>query len=125
MNKDMCEEEIIKICNKLIADFKHFQEMREKDKELNIYQWNSYDDIFKEYKQAIQGLLDLYQKEKEKNEKLENELMEKELAIKEIQEQYYVSKDKIRELLNKLEISDDLEAQIALPYIRELLKERN
>jgi hypothetical protein len=63
----MSEEEIIKVCNKLTNDFSHFQEIRIKDRELGIYSWNSYDDVLAEYKQAIQGLLDLYEKEKEKN----------------------------------------------------------
>lgn len=124
----LSEEEIIKILKHVIepADIEHM----------------SFYEIYENYvplpklNEAIQGLLDLYQKEKEKREKLEIKLMEQDLfidglkedrriAVEEIQEQYYVSKDKIRELLNKLEISDDLEAQIAIPYMQELLEERN
>ncbi len=66
---------------------------------------------------AIQGLLDLYNKEKEKNNNLIHELR--------IYQNETISKNKIRELLTKLEISDDLEAQIAIPYIREILEDNN
>lgn len=63
-------------------------------------------------KKTIKGLLDLYNKEKEKNKKLEDELMEKELiidgmkedrriAIEEIQEHYFISKNKIREKIEE------------------------
>lgn len=61
---DMNEDKIIRICNKLIADLKCFQEMRKKDKENADEEMIDWAELVKA---AIQGLLDLYQKEKQKN----------------------------------------------------------
>ena len=106
------------------------------DEEINkLYNLCIYKGNNGEY-EALRKLLDLYNKEKEKNKKLEIELMEQELfidglkedrriAVEEIQEQYYVSKDKIREKIKELEnkeyilSSRDSEIQI----LQELLEE--
>ena len=74
-----------------------------------------------------------YNKEKEKNKKLEDELMEKELiidgmkenrriAIEEIQEHYYISKDKIKKALG---IEEDITDEKILNYIDTLVSENN
>lgn len=99
-------------------------------------------------KNVIQGLLDLYNKEKEKNKKLNKYITDKVKTGKEIQtfinkgyvEQEYISKDKIREIIEELEnedlvIHDDIDSedviiakyeQIAvLDFCKELLEERN
>lgn len=58
----MSEEEIIEIIEKLQCEYKE----QENEKKYNNYT------VFKakEYSKGLQGLLDLYQKEKEKNEEL-------------------------------------------------------
>lgn len=84
----LSEEEIIKICKKRI-------------KQLGLDFAITNLDL-----QAIQGLLDLYNKQKDKIKELEMkhslELIGKEEEIKanmsEIIEHYYISKDKIREM---------------------------
>ena len=59
----------------------------------------------------LKGLLDLYNKEKEKNKELEMQLLEKDLHIdglkedrritaEEIQEEYYISKDKMKKVID-------------------------
>lgn len=62
----MSEEEIIKSCEEIIKSYQHFEDIREKDKQLGLFQWNNYDEIFSKQKKAIQGLLDLYNKQKER-----------------------------------------------------------
>ena len=65
----------------------------------------------------VSGLLDLYKAEKEKNKKIEEKIMQQDLmidglkenrriAVEEIQEQYYVSKDKIKEIIDKIDAED-------------------
>jgi hypothetical protein len=87
----MSEEEIIDIAEK-IADFG----------------WSDYDD-FEKNKKAIQGLLDLYNKEKRKNKRYLKYLVNKDkhyesvLECLEIEkEQDYISKDKIRERIEEI-----------------------
>ena len=119
----MSEKEIIEIIEKLQCEYKEQQN----DKKYNDYT------VFKanEYSKGLQGLLDLYNKEKlntlnlseqlnkekEKNKKIEDKIMEQDLmiiglkenrriAVEEIQEQYYVSKDKIKEIIHKIDVED-------------------
>ena len=110
----MSEEEIINKAKLIINNH------REIDKMMVI-----------EMVELVQGLLDLYNKEKEKNKELEMQLLEKDLyidglkedrriAIKEIQEEYYISKDKIREKMDCF----DKELQKADKMGDEELKER-
>lgn len=91
---DLGEEEIINTIRKNIKNSKG-----------QIANCNIYD---------LAAIIDLYYKEKEKNKALEIQLLEKDLhidglkenrriAIEEIQEEYYVSKDKIREKIKELE----------------------
>lgn len=80
--------------------------------------------IRKVLKQAIQGILDLYNKEKEKNKELKRKYENaKDMYIikdNEIQIEY-ISKDKIKEILTKHGGSHF----IAKSDIEELLEERN
>lgn len=64
----MSEEEILEIIEKLQCEYKEQQN----DKKYNDYT------VFKakEYSKGLQGLLDLYNKEKEKNKELENKIKE-------------------------------------------------
>lgn len=59
------EKEIIKSCEEIIKAFQHFEDIREKDKELGLFQWDNYDEIFAKQKKAIQGILELYNLQKE------------------------------------------------------------
>lgn len=134
----MSEEEIIDIVKEIKSHQVAFYEPKEHKQILKNY-------FTQEQRDAIQGLLDLYQaekennkeldrenqalyesincddntmlaklyqKEKEKNKELEMQLLEKDLyidglkedrriAIKEIQEEYYISKDKIKEKMKQ------------------------
>ena len=82
------------------------------------------------YLQALEKITDLIDKQSKEIEELRNEVMEKELiidgmkedrriAVEEIQEQYYVSKDKIKAKIEEvkeekehyLEINDEYNAQ--------------
>ena len=73
---------------------------------------------------AVEGLLDLYQQEKEKNEILQKELDNKIKALdRAMSNPDYISKDKIKVKIGELNISDILEDQIAIPYLKELLEE--
>lgn len=103
----MSEEEIIDIVKEIKSHQVAFYEPKEHKQILKNY-------FTKEQSDAIQGLLDLYQAEKEKNEELEMRLLEKDLyidglkedrriAIEEIQEEYYISKDKIKEKIEEYE----------------------
>ena len=87
--------------------------------------------LIQNYNKQYSGLLDLYQKEKEKNKELELELMEKDLhiyglkenrrlAAEEIQEQYFISKDKIKVALG---IEEDVTEEQILNYIDILVSE--
>ena len=62
----MSEEEILEIIEKLQCEYKEQQN----DKKYNDYT------VFKakEYSKGLQGLLDLYNKEKEKNKKIEDKI---------------------------------------------------
>ena len=78
---NMSEEEIIKIIKK----------------ELTFFRCTA-DDI--KFKDAIKGLLDLYNKEKEKNKELEEE---NKILTKQLNSAFdrgFIHKDKIREILN-------------------------
>lgn len=83
----MSEEDIIKI-------LQHYLEMEEFD--------NAEDFLV-----AIDKILDLYQKEKEKNKKIENELKDitkKYMEAESVKFWYnYIHKDKIRKMLQELE----------------------
>lgn len=75
----MSEEEIIEIIEKLQCEYKEQQN----DKKYNDYT------VFKakEYSKGLQGLLDLYEKEQEKNKKIEDRI--KEIIDKIDAEDYY------------------------------------
>lgn len=92
----MSEEDIIDIAEK-IANFG----------------WSDYDD-FVINKKAIQGLLDLYNKEKEKNKSIESQRL-RDMCYK--TDGNYISKDKIIKLLNKY----DKASFIAKVDLQELL----
>lgn len=79
----------------------------------------------------VTGLLDLYNKEKEKNKELQIKLMEQDLfidglkedrriAVEEIQEQFFVSKDKLKKVADDYESKGYIEIAGA---IQELLEE--
>lgn len=117
----MSEEEI----KDIIKDFLELREIHSTDGLRKSY--------LSIYKEAIQGLLDLYNKEKEKNEELKMKLLEKDfhidglkedrrIAIEEIQEQYFISKDKIKEKIEEIKRNDysSYDASICL---QELLDE--
>lgn len=72
--------------------------MREEEIIKNIkemIQWSDHNT----YKKALQGLLDLYNKEKEKNEELEVKCKMQEYRISVIDERELVSKDKIKKII--------------------------
>lgn len=82
--------------------------------------------------ELIQGLLDLYNKEKEKNEELEELLEEKTIRVGFENKDNNISKDKIEKLLNKYKPNQtntfikSQEKYIKLvKEIQELLEERN
>ena len=104
----MNEDEIIQI----VKDYINYIRFDEKPK-YSASQWQM----------AIEDLLDLYQQEKEKNKELERykKYYESEKIV--WYKGDYVSKDKIRNKIYQLNISDILEDQIAIPYLKELLKE--
>lgn len=87
----MSEEEIIEIIEKLQCEYKEQQN----DKKYNDYT------VFKakEYSKGLQGLLDLYISEKEKNKKAKRYILEKQS----IQYKYALSQIECEELLNILE----------------------
>lgn len=101
----MSEEEIKEFLNKY------------KDCKCDLREYNSCIECENKVKQAIQGLLDLYNKEKEKNKELRN----------------YISKDKIREKLKEIiEIRNKEFDTIgismrgsAIDVLKELLEEEN
>ena len=96
----MSEEEIIKIIKeKIILDF------------------NCYNPIDKIELEAIQGILDLYNKEKEKNKELENKIKGK---IEELQAMY----DKLPKN-PKEHLHSKTEYKIVIGELQELLEERN
>ena len=70
----MSEEEIIEIIEELQCEYKEQQN----DKKYNDYTVHK----AKRYSKGLQGLLDLYNKEKEKNKEIEDEIKK---AIKEIE----------------------------------------
>lgn len=80
---------------------------------------------------AHQGLLDLYQKEKEKNKELkkENEKLDEKFKYAvpdEIVDELYISKDKIRQLIKNKAYTDTYNFKtIAVKDILELLEENN
>jgi hypothetical protein len=89
----MSKEEIVKIIKEMI-------------------QWSDHNT----YKMALQGLLDLYNKEKEKNKELiEGQIKTLEEILQPQLLKKYVSKDKIKERYEKLKHYDYIE-------IKELLK---
>ena len=87
---------------------------------------------------AIQGILDLYNKQKEKNKKLEEERTEirKKIGKYINRNDNYISKDKIREIVDiydkdfcefvKLPNGEEMccsDSEILVEYLRELLEE--
>lgn len=105
----MSEEKIIKIIKeKIILDF------------------NCYNPIDKVELEAIQGLLDLYQQEKEKNKGLiEGQVKTIETLIQPELFKKYISKDKIRELKKSLQeqITDTRELFFDRSTISEIIYE--
>lgn len=85
----MSEEEIMDI-------IKDFLELRE------IHSSDTIKSYLSIYKEAIQSLLDLYNKEKEKNKELEKYKTKHSLIKK-----HYISKDKIKEIIEELEQQED------------------
>lgn len=81
--------------------------------------------------EAIQGLLDLYNKEKEKNKILDNMLLVNKEQYEFIKNKdNYISKDKIKQCIEKLEIEKKFyfEKQVIqgrIDLLQELLEERN
>lgn len=80
--------------------------------------------------ETLETMIDLYNKEKEKNKELEQELAKREwVKIKdngEVEPLFYISKDKIREYLNKMEKRcDKPKFSVMKKEIEELLEERN
>lgn len=82
----MSEEEIIKICQNLWFDVDYF----------GIY-YNKEENKDELAEQAIQGILDLYEKEKEKNKELEIINQMNRYRIDVIDERELISKDKINQ----------------------------
>lgn len=113
----MSEEEIIDI----IKDFLELREIYSSD--------NMRKSFLSIYKDAIQGLLDLYNKEKEKNKKLTDEyLIQRDLINAEFLNENYISKDKInskiaeyQEILQSPIIKEDYKKEVE--HIIRVLKE--
>jgi hypothetical protein len=118
----MSEEEII---DRTILLLQCYVELKEDDKQGHT---SAYEMQFEDF-EAIQGLLDIYQKEKEKNKELEEErkqFYEGELytakQLKNIERdrnKYFIHKSKIEELRD-IDNIDYLQFKI-----KELLEERN
>ena len=111
----MSEEEIIEI----IKDFLDLREIHSSDAMTKSF--------LSIYKEAIQGLLDLYNNEKEKNKELEDELEDWKFTTKYV-ENNYISKDKINlkieeyeEILRSSIIKDDYKKEVE--HIIRILKE--
>lgn len=103
----MSEEEIIKECTELAKD--EYQQL-----------YGCWD--IERAEQAIQGLLDLYQKEKEKNEKIENKIKEKLKTFRYLDEENIKNKDNMEyeECFNKSVLYTRI-----IWLLQELLEERN
>lgn len=132
----MSEEEIIEIVNEIknhqIAVF---------DPKENIQITRNY--FTEKQRQALQGLLDLYNKEKEKNKKLEIELEIKKyckvdeltrdlIYYKNLAKEYQgncISKDKIRERIKELEKENeekpDSYRQVIIIELENILEEKD
>lgn len=90
----MSEEEIIK-------DLKNFIALAQKEENFIYYSEYKFDN---ELAERVQILLDLYNKEKEKNKKLTDEyLIQRDLINAEFLNENYISKDKIKEKIEELE----------------------
>lgn len=112
----MSEEEITKILQELIDMVKEygFDYTVEEAVVINKNEYN-----------AIQGLLDLYNKEKEKNTELQN-YMKEYLIPKSTINLLYISKDKIREKIKEYDGLKEMDMQAYEEQIRplkELLEE--
>jgi predicted RNase H-like nuclease (RuvC/YqgF family) len=119
--------------------------------DFGIQQHGTYDDLFELDKTALEGILDLYNKEKEKNTELRIQISAREQVCEDLQEELeqekeknkelqkeienwkftakyvednYIDKAKVRGKINKLNNSDFLEDVIAVPYLKELLEEK-
>lgn len=88
----------------------------------------------KEYKvsEAIDGLLDLYNKEKEKNKELEEMLKHRIKYTNELEKDlfenasnYVIPKSKVREIFENYSQSSLMENNTFLEFKKELLEERN
>ena len=112
----MSEEEIIYNCKKRIEKLKL------------DYAITNYD------LQAIQGLLDLYEKEKQEKEKFKKALEKRITYCNELEKnlfencsKYVISKDKIRDLIKELEKQDKeirfSKNYLIIPVLKELLEE--
>ena len=130
----LSEEEILEIIEKLQCEYKEQQN----DKKYNDYT------VFKakEYSKGLQGLLDLYNKEKEKREIAEenHKVLSLDLgqALKELGlyedtiiadelvleiKKRYISKDKIKEIFNNYSKSSLMENNTFLEFKKDLLGE--
>lgn len=93
--RELNEEEIIDIVKEIKNHQVAFYEPKEHKQILKNY-------FTKEQSDAIQGLLDLYQAEKEKNKELEDELEDWKFTTKYV-ENNYISKDKINSKIAEYE----------------------
>lgn len=115
----MNEEEIIKKCE----DYENWKEFYNPN---GIYQAIP---LSKEHKQAIQGLLDLYNKEKEKNKQLEKENQTQRSQLNSAFNNGFIHKDKIKEIIKYIEeegyweFTTDRDSDRAKKFFEELLEE--
>jgi len=71
---------------------------------------------------AVEGIIDLYTKEKEKNKELRNKMKNAENNLK-VAISKTIQKSKIREKIGELNNSEWIEDRIAIPYLKELLED--
>ena len=91
----MSEEEKIK-------DLKNFCAMSKKEENFTYYSEYKF---YEEIAERVKGLLDLYNKEKEKNKELQN-YMKQYLIPKSTIKLIYVSKEAIKEIIDKIDAED-------------------